>query len=43
MSEKIVKTFCAMCGPTMGCGIHCHVKDGRLVYSQTDPGPGTKS
>ena len=31
MSEKIVKTFCAMCGPTMGCGIDCHVKDGRLV------------
>jgi anaerobic selenocysteine-containing dehydrogenase len=29
--EKIVPTFCSMCGPMMGCGIYCHVKDGRLV------------
>ncbi len=29
--EKIIPTFCSMCGPTMGCGIYCRVKDGRLV------------
>lgn len=28
---KLIKTFCAMCGPSMGCGINCYVKDGKLV------------
>jgi anaerobic selenocysteine-containing dehydrogenase len=29
--EKLVKTFCAMCGPSMGCGMNCYVKDGKLI------------
>ncbi len=29
--EKVIPTFCAMCGPMMGCGINCYVKDGKLV------------
>jgi anaerobic selenocysteine-containing dehydrogenase len=29
--EKVVNTFCALCGPKGYCGIKCHVKDGRLV------------
>ncbi len=29
--ENVVPTFCALCGPSMGCGINCYVKDGRLV------------
>ncbi len=30
-NEKIIKTFCSLCGPSMGCGIECTVKDGKLV------------
>jgi len=30
-TEKKIPTFCSLCGPTMGCGLICHVKDGRLV------------
>ncbi|HEY96358.1 MAG TPA: molybdopterin-dependent oxidoreductase [Dehalococcoidia bacterium] len=30
-NEKKIPTFCSLCGPTMGCGIYCYVKDGRLV------------
>ncbi len=26
--ERIVPTFCAMCGPTAGCGIYAFIKDG---------------
>jgi anaerobic selenocysteine-containing dehydrogenase len=29
--EMVISTFCAMCGPSMGCGINCYVKNGRLV------------
>jgi len=29
--EKKIPTFCSLCGPTMGCGIYCYVKNGRLV------------
>src|SRR4030043_1801259 len=29
--EKKIPSFCSLCGPTMGCGIYCYVKDGRLV------------
>jgi len=29
--ERMVPTFCAMCGPGMGCGVNCYVKDGRFV------------
>ncbi len=29
--EKVIPTFCAMCGPSTGCGIWAHVKEGRLV------------
>jgi anaerobic selenocysteine-containing dehydrogenase len=29
--EKLVKTFCSLCGPSSGCGINCYVRDGRLV------------
>ena len=30
-SEQIIPTFCAMCGPSAGCGIYAHVKGGRFV------------
>ena len=29
--ETQVKTFCSLCGPSMGCGVNCYVRDGRLV------------
>jgi anaerobic selenocysteine-containing dehydrogenase len=29
--EQIIPTFCAMCGPSMGCGIYAIVRDGRFV------------
>ncbi len=29
--EQMIPTFCSMCGPTMGCGINCYVKNGKLV------------
>jgi anaerobic selenocysteine-containing dehydrogenase len=29
--ERMVPTFCSLCGPAMGCGINCYVRDGRLV------------
>ncbi len=29
--ERIIPTFCAMCGPGMGCGINAIVRDGRFV------------
>jgi len=29
--ERMVQTFCSLCGPFMGCGLNCYVKDGRLV------------
>jgi anaerobic selenocysteine-containing dehydrogenase len=29
--EKMISTFCAMCGPSMGCGVNCYVKDGRFI------------
>ncbi len=29
--ERLVQTFCAMCGPSMGCGLNCYVKDGKLI------------
>ncbi len=31
LNEKKIPTFCSLCGPTMGCGIYCYVRDGRLV------------
>ncbi len=31
VSERRIATFCAMCGPTAGCGIWAHVRDGKLV------------
>ncbi len=31
MGKKIVPTFCAMCGPSAGCGIYAIVRDGRFV------------
>jgi anaerobic selenocysteine-containing dehydrogenase len=30
-SEQMIPTFCAMCGPGMGCGVNCYVRDGRFV------------
>jgi anaerobic selenocysteine-containing dehydrogenase len=30
-TEKLVPTFCAMCGPSPGCGIYAIVRDGRFV------------
>jgi anaerobic selenocysteine-containing dehydrogenase len=29
--EKAIPTFCAMCGPSLGCGIYAIVKDGKLI------------
>jgi anaerobic selenocysteine-containing dehydrogenase len=29
--EKMIRTFCSLCGPMMGCGLNCYVRDGRLV------------
>jgi anaerobic selenocysteine-containing dehydrogenase len=29
--ERMVPTFCSLCGPIMGCGLNCYVKDGKLV------------
>ena len=29
--EKLIQTFCAMCGPSMGCGLNCYVKGGKLI------------
>jgi anaerobic selenocysteine-containing dehydrogenase len=29
--EHMIPTFCSLCGPTMGCGLNCYVKNGRLV------------
>ena len=29
--EKVIPTFCAMCGPSLGCGIYAYVKDGRFT------------
>ena len=29
--ETAIPTFCAMCGPSMGCGINAIVRDGRFV------------
>jgi len=29
--EKLIPTFCAMCGPSPGCGIYAIVRDGKLV------------
>ena len=26
-----IPTFCGMCGPSAGCGIYAHVKDGRFI------------
>jgi anaerobic selenocysteine-containing dehydrogenase len=30
-AEKMVRTFCSLCGPSMACGLNCYVRDGRLV------------
>jgi hypothetical protein len=29
--EKMVRSYCGLCGPITGCGINCYVKDGKLV------------
>jgi anaerobic selenocysteine-containing dehydrogenase len=29
--ETAIPTFCAMCGPGLGCGIYAYVKDGRFT------------
>jgi anaerobic selenocysteine-containing dehydrogenase len=29
--ERMIPTFCSLCGPMMGCGLNCYVRDGRLV------------
>lgn len=29
---QVVPTFCAMCGPSAGCGIYAFVKDGRFTH-----------
>ena len=29
--ERMIPTFCSLCGPMMGCGLNCYVRDGRLI------------
>jgi anaerobic selenocysteine-containing dehydrogenase len=29
--ERMVPTFCSLCGPMPGCGLNCYVKEGRLI------------
>lgn len=29
--EQVVPTFCAMCGPTSGCGIYAFIRDGKFT------------
>lgn len=29
--EKLVRTYCGLCGPITGCGMNCYIKDGKLV------------
>ena len=29
--ERVIPTFCSLCGPMMGCGLNCYVRGGRLV------------
>lgn len=29
--EKVIPTFCAICGPSLGCGIYAFVMDGRFI------------
>ena len=31
LGEQIIPTFCSLCGPSLGCGINCYVKNGKLV------------
>jgi len=31
VADKVVPTFCAMCGPSMGCGVNAIVRDGKFV------------
>jgi len=41
--EKMIPAFCSLCGPTMGCGLNCYVKDGRLVRVEgMKESPGNK-
>ena len=28
---RIIPTFCGMCGPSAGCGIYAHVRDGKFI------------
>jgi anaerobic selenocysteine-containing dehydrogenase len=30
-NETAIPTFCAMCGPGLGCGIYAYVKNGRFT------------
>jgi anaerobic selenocysteine-containing dehydrogenase len=36
-SEKLIPTFCAMCGPSSGCGIMAKVIDGKFVGIESFP------
>ncbi len=35
--EKVIPTFCAMCGPALGCGIYAYVKNGRFTRVEGMP------
>ena len=37
VDEKLVPTFCAMCGPSSGCGIMAKVVDGKFVGIESMP------
>ena len=30
-ADRVVSTFCGMCGPNIGCGIKAHVQNGKFV------------
>jgi anaerobic selenocysteine-containing dehydrogenase len=35
--DRIVPTFCGMCGPSPGCGIYAHIKSGRFLSIEGMP------
>ncbi len=37
LGEKVIPTFCAMCGPALGCGIYAYVKNGRFIRVEGMP------
>ncbi len=36
-NERVIPTFCAMCGPGLGCGIYAYVRNGRFTKVEGMP------